>query len=229
MDQSSNIIIFPKRKRAKPVSKKRIQNMDRVKYFNIHQIQLLRRTVKEQAELAKLKKTSTAIKEWACIDLLTCSGVRVSEAANLRCSDLKFGYSQCEIFVRQGKGSRSRTIQVPATLKTHLNSFLRWKQSVGEDLADEAHVFIGQRGPWTSQAIQNVVKKYLKNLGLYEHGKSAHALRHSYGVELYRREKDIRVVQQQLGHSSVRTTQIYTSVLNEDIQNQIKGLWGRTS
>jgi len=53
-------------------------------------------------------------------------------------------------------------------------------------------LFMGQRGPWTAQAIQQLVKKYLKNLGLYENEKSVHALRHSYAVEFYKQQKDLR-------------------------------------
>jgi len=63
-------------------------------------------------------------------------------------------------------------------------------------------------------------------LGLYESGKAAHAFRHSYAVELYRRERDLRCVQKQLGHSSIETTQIYADVLQEDVERQIKNLWG---
>ncbi len=68
--------------------------------------------------------------------------------------------------------------------------------------------------------------RHLKALGLYESGKSVHALRHSYALELYRQERDLRAVQKQLGHASVQTTQVYADVTQEDIQGQIKGLWG---
>jgi site-specific recombinase XerD len=71
-----------------------------------------------------------------------------------------------------------------------------------------------------------VVKQHLRRPGLYEKGKSAHSLRHSYAVELYRQQKDIRAVQKQLRHASIQTTQKYADVLAEDIQQQIHGLWG---
>jgi site-specific recombinase XerD len=58
-----------------------------------------------------------------------------------------------------------------------------------------------------------------------EIGKSAHALRHSYAVQLYRAQKDIRAVQKQLRHSSIQTTQKYADCLPEDIAEQIHGLW----
>jgi integrase/recombinase XerD len=203
----------------------RVINIDGIKYFTEQQIKMLRRSVRDRAELDQAKGRVTAIREWMAIDLITSSGMRVGEAANVRCGDLKIGYSECEVFVRCGKGSRSRHIQIPKNLKRHLKRFLKFKQDRGESITSDAHLFIGQRGPWTAQAIQQVVKKYLKVLELYESGKSVHALRHSYAVHLYRRGRDLRAVQKQLGHASIQSTQVYTDVTKEDIQSLIKGFW----
>ncbi len=210
------------KKRKGSGKQRRIKNLDGIKYFNKQQIRLIRRTVRDKAEQ---KKNLTAIREWMSIDLISSTGVRVRESANIRCGDLKLGYSQSEIFIRDGKGSRSRTIQIPASLKKHLKQFLTWKTEREEPTGEDDHLFIGQRGPWTYQAVQQLVKKYLKMLNLYESGKSVHALRHSYAVELYRQKRDLRAVQKQLGHASIQTTQIYADVLKEDIQDQIKGFW----
>jgi len=205
--------------------KRRVTSADGIKYFEELQIKLIRRAVKNKAELDHVRRKITGIREWMVIDLLTCTGMRVAEAANIRCGDLKAGYGQSEIFIRNGKGSKSRTIQIPNSLKTHLRSFLKWKNEYGESIDIDDHLFLGQRGPWTSQAIQQIVKKYLKILNLYERGKSVHSLRHSYAVQLYQRKKDLRAVQKQLGHSSIQTTQIYADVTKKEIQDQIKGLW----
>jgi integrase/recombinase XerD len=221
-----NIIKLPvPKKEVKPEKKQRIKNVDGIKYFNEKQIKLLRRTVRDQAELDAQKDKVTGIREWLVIDLLTCTGLRVSEAADLRCGDLKLGYAESKIFVRDGKGGVSGHVVVPESLKRHLKGFLAWKEKLGELTGEDDYLFVGQRGAWTSQAIQQIVKKYLKQLGLYENGKSVHALRHSYGVELYSREKDLRAVQKQLRHRSIQSTLIYADVTEEDIQNQLKGLW----
>jgi site-specific recombinase XerD len=203
----------------------RIKNIDGIKYFTEQQIKMLRLLVRELADLDQAKGRITAIREWMVIDLITSSGMRVGEAANIRCGDLKIGYSECEVFVRCGKGSRSRHIQIPKSLKQHLKRFLKWKEDRGEDITPDAHLFFGQRGPWTTQAIQQIVKKHLKALGFYEPGKSVHSLRHSYGVTFYRKSRDIRALGKQLGHASIQTTQIYTDVTKEDIQSLIKGFW----
>jgi integrase/recombinase XerD len=110
--------------------------------------------------------------------------------------------------------------------KKHLKGYLAWKAKVGEPVTDDDYLFAGQRGSWTAQAIQQIVKKYLKQLDLYEPGKSVHSLRHSFAVEVYKAEKDLLAVKKLLGHSSVQTTEIYAQVLPEDVQRQVKGLWG---
>ena len=224
--KKAQIIRFPEKvKRKQKPNEKRIVNIDGIKYYNKDQIRLLRRTVRDQAILDKVKGKVTGIREWMVIDILTSTGVRVSEAANLRCIDLKLGYAESEIFIRNGKGSRSRTIQIPESLKKHLKQFLKCKKEQQESVGDDAHLFIGQRGAWSSQAVQQVVKKYLKALGLYESGKSAHALRHSYAVQFYTMAKDLKALQKQLGHASIQTTQIYADVTKSDIQDQLKGFW----
>ena len=193
-----NVISFPAKMEKRSSAKRdgsRVKNIDGVKYFSEKQIKMIRRAVRDQADIDEKKKNVTAIKEWMVIDLLTSTGLRVSESANLRCGDLKLGYSESKIFVRDGKGHQSAHVVIPDSLKKHLKTFLGWKQQQGESVGDSDFLFIGQRGAWTSQAIQQIVKKYLRKLGLYERGKSVHSLRHSYAVELYSKMKDLRAVQ----------------------------------
>jgi site-specific recombinase XerD len=226
--ETGRIIQFPaKREKVGQKVSRQIENIDGIKYFNQQQIKLLRRTVRDQATLDLERGQVTAVREWMAIDLLTSTGLRVSEAADVRCGDLKAGYGESALFVRNGKGSRSRTIQIPDSLKKHFKQFITWKESRGEPTGADDYLFVGKRGPWTAQAVQQLVKKYLKALGLYESEKSVHALRHSYAVEFYRQQRDLRALQKQLGHASVQTTQIYADVTAEDIQKQIKGLWGQ--
>lgn len=223
MNQTATIIQFPVRLPAKgKTERRRVKNVDGIKYLTEPQIKALRRTVRDQAATGKM----TPIREWMAIDLLTSSGLRVSEAANVRCGDVKAGYGESGVFVRDGKGGRSRTVEIPDSLKKHLKTFLKWKEDRGEPTRPDDPLFIGQRGQWTGQAIEQIVKKYLRVLGIYEPGKSAHSLRHSYAVQYYKQsEHDLRGLQKQLGHASIQTTQIYADISREDIQDSIKGLW----
>jgi len=221
MNKADKVIPFPRKKEPK---RKKV-NLDAVKYFDARQIKALRKAARSDAELALQKDQCTAIRSWAVIDLLTCTGLRVSEASNLCCGDLKLEYGQSEVYVRDGKGGVSGSVQIPSSLKKHLKAFLRWKSGRGEATEKDDFLFIGQRGKWTSQAIQQIVKLYLKQLGFYEERKSVHAIRHSYGYALYRKERDIKCVQRQLRHVSLASTAIYTHLTKEEIGDQVKGLW----
>ena len=217
--QAAQILPFPRRqKRPRP-------SYDGPKYFTEKQVKLIRRTARDAAKLGKLKDALN----WMLIDLLTSSGLREAESADVRVGDLRLGYDEASIFVRNGKGGRSRMVQIPANLKTHLKSFLRWKTKRGEPVGNDDHLFYGQRGPWTAAAVSQAVRRVLETCGLYERGKNVHALRHSYAVALYRKERDLRCVQKQLGHASIQTTQIYADCLPEDIRGQLEGLWGGAS
>jgi site-specific recombinase XerD len=219
MKAQATILPFrPRRERPRPI-------YDGPKYFTEKQVKLIRRTARDAARLGKLKDSLN----WMLIDLLTCTGLREAESTNVRVGDLKVGYDEAAIYVRSGKGGRSRMVQIPASLKTHLKSFLRWKTKRGEPVGEDDHLFYGQRGPWTAAAVSQAVRRILESCGLYERGKNVHALRHSYAVALYRRERDLRAVQKQLGHANVSTTQIYADVLDEDIRLQLEGLWGGVS
>jgi len=226
-EQTAKVISFPSERRSKRTRKSggRIRSVDGIKYFNEKQIKMIRRAVRDQAEMDIKKGQVTAIREWMVIDLLTCTGLRVSEAANLHCGDLKIGYADSKIFIREGKGHVSGHVVINDAVKKHLRAFMSWKQTQGEQTGEDDYLFVGQRGAWTSQAIQQIVKKYLKKLDLYEKGKAVHALRHSYAVELYSKDKDLRAVQKQLRHVSIQSTLVYADVTDESIGNQIKGLW----
>ncbi len=219
-----NVIDFPA-KRIKEKKAKSIRSVDGFKYFTEPQIKLIRRTVRDKFQLDLAKGQITGVRDWMLLDLLTSTGLRESEAADLRCGDLKTAYGECSLFIRNGKGSKSRTVQISESLKVHCKSFIKWKQERGEPTGQDDFLLIGQRGNWTGWAVGEIVKKYLRRLGLYEKGKSAHSLRHSYAVELYSREHDLRAVQKQLGHSNIQTTTKYADVSKEDVQRQVKNLW----
>ena len=217
--QAATILPFrPRRERPRPT-------YDGPRYVTEKQIKLIRRTARDAARLGRLKD----VRSWMLIDLLTSSGLREAESADVRVGDLRVGYDEAAIFVRNGKGNRTRRVMIPASLKTHLKSFLRWKADHGEPTGKDDHLFYGQRGSWTAAAVSQAVRRVLETCGLYERGKNVHALRHSYAIALYRRERDLRCVQKQLGHSSIQTTQIYADVLDEDIRAQVVGLWGANS
>ena len=187
-----------------------------IRYLTTEELIRLRRHAEARALQANAAGAVTAVRSWALLDTLLSSGLRASEIASLELRDCLLGYGQASLVVRQGKGSRQREVFIPQELKTHLKASLTWKAARGEEISDEAPVFTGQRGPLTRNGVWRQVKTLMAAVGL-DSRYATHSCRHSYATHLYRASgADLEVVQEQLGHASIKTTTIYAKVTKED-------------
>ena len=92
-------------------------------------------------------------------------------------------------------------------------------------MAPEAFVLVSShRKPYAIRTLQYAFKVCLKEAGLPAEY-SIHACRHSYGTILYRKTKNLRLVQKQLGHSSITTTTVYADVTAEESVVAVNGLF----
>ncbi|WOF15744.1 tyrosine-type recombinase/integrase [Methanoplanus sp. FWC-SCC4] len=121
------------------------------------------------------------------------TGVRVSELCSINLGDID--YEDRTIRVK-GKGGKIRTVFIDDETLKEIDEF-----TAGEI---EGPLFKGQLGKHISpRTVQHLFKKYAPD------GITPHKIRHSYASELYKRSKNLRVVQENLGHSSIQTTEIY--------------------
>ncbi len=152
------------------------------------------------------------IRDKAILETLYATGMRVSEATNLKIENvnLDVGFLRCI-----GKGDKERVIPLGkkaiAALKRYLEvsrqHFLKNKQS--------EFLFISRLGKKVSrQSLWKIIKKYAK-LARIKKPIKPHILRHSFATHLLERGADLRSVQEMLGHSNISTTQIYTHI-NKD-------------
>ena len=187
-----------------------------IRYLTTEELTRLRRHAEARALQAREKGTIGAVRAWALLDTLLSSGLRASEVAALHVDDCLLGYGQASLVVRHGKGGKHREVFIPQELKTHLKAFLTWRRAHGEDVAEDAPVFIGQRGPLTRNGVWRLVKSLMAAVGL-DPRYATHSCRHSYATHMYRASgNDLEVVQEQLGHASIKTTTIYAKVTKED-------------
>ena len=151
------------------------------------------------------------------------TGLRVEEMVNLKVSDLHLTEKQSSLTVKKGKGDRSRTVYLPETFKNECLFYLNWKEKA---IPKSDYLFINSHGrQLTKRALQKAFKRCLVLTGLEKHY-SIHCLRHTYGSFLYKSSgHNLRMVQEQLGHSSIRTTQVYASLMNEDIKKAVEKLY----
>jgi site-specific recombinase XerD len=129
------------------------------------------------------------------------TGVRVSELCGMNLEDIDFDEHTIKI---RGKGDKTRLVFVDDDTLADILKF------IGNRIAGP--LFVGQQGKHiSSRAIQHIFKHYAPS------GITPHKIRHSYASELYRRSKNLRVVQENLGHTSIKTTEIY---LHTDIDER---------
>lgn len=152
----------------------------------------------------------------ALFEIMYACGLRVSEVAALRLSDIDFNDQVLHI---TGKGDKQRIIPFYDMAKTILQRYLnevrpKW-------IAQQQHtlVFINQRGKGlTTRGVQYLMQKQADTLGMSVHI-HPHMFRHSFATHLLDNGADLRLVQELLGHSSLSTTQIYVHVSQERLKH----------
>ncbi len=161
------------------------------------------------------RKTRLGIRDRAILELLYASGLRAAELVGLKTIDLNLESS----FVRcWGKGSRERIVPFGEKAHLALRSYLSRSRPLLQKGADPGALFLSRRGAAMSRVwLWKLIRKYVLAAGI---GKrvSPHTLRHSFATHLLSRGADLRVVQELLGHTDIKTTQIYTHIDRERLQ-----------
>ncbi len=146
------------------------------------------------------------------LELLYATGCRVSELASMNLTDLDLN-ARC-VRVR-GKGGKERVAFYGAPAAGVLKGYLESRRALALARGREAGkasgaLLINRRGQRiTVRGIQGIVEKALRASGLAKPA-SPHTFRHSFATHLLARGRDIRKVQELLGHSSLSSTQVYT-------------------
>lgn len=132
------------------------------------------------------------------------AGLRRSEIVGLKWADILFNEHQ--IHVKQGKGNKDRIVMLPYSIVEYLRNYRQLYPS-------DDWVFEGQyKGEALSaRTVQQVMANAVVRAGL-EKKATVHTLRHSFATHLLEAGTDIRYIQQLLGHSSIKTTMIYTHI-----------------
>lgn len=182
---------------------------------------------KHRAELALRRGNKVAIRDYFIIHLGLTTGLRVMEIAALKCSDIYLDDKICSIFVRKGKGGKKRLVFFAGAFRKHCNEYLKWKRQVGESMEADAPLILSSNTGkhMTTRAIQKVFKRCAEKACLYS-AYSIHCLRHTYACFLLKASNwNLRLVQKQLGHSRITTTQVYADVMMPDIKNALERLY----
>lgn len=146
------------------------------------------------------------LRDLAMWELLYSSGLRLSELAALNLYDLDL--SAQLVTVEKGKGGKTRLIPVGTKAVEAINLWLPERETLASN--SETALFVSKRGGRLSpRTIQSRLERWRQKIGL-EQKVHPHTLRHSFASHLLESSRDLRAVQELLGHSNISTTQIYT-------------------
>jgi len=167
-------------------------------------------TVLSPEEIAKMITNTKNLKHRCIISLLYSAGLRRQELLSLKLTDIDG--KRCVILIKDAKGGKDRLTSLSLVLLEQLRRY--WKENQPKTYLFEGKVNM----PYSPTSVANIVKKAAYLSGIKKKV-TPHVLRHSFATHLLENGTDLRVIQTLLGHSSLKTTEIYTHVAQNHIIN----------
>lgn len=155
------------------------------------------------------------IRDKAILETLYATGMRVSEAVNLKTDNVNLGVG----FLRCiGKGNKERIIPIGAKAISSIKRYLKVSRPHQLKNKESDFLFLNRFGKKISrQSLWKLIKRYAKEARIKKPIRP-HILRHSFATHLLERGADLRSVQEMLGHANISTTQIYTHISKERLK-----------
>lgn len=211
-----------------------------LKYVTKHDVQTL---APEKIELSKIPERSVEFltqeevlrlfqavdqlssagrRDYAILQMLYSTGLRVSELTNLSRDQVDLKNKE---FMVRGKGRKQRIVFLTELAAEALGKYLGLRDdnfdplflSGGRGRSAKVDILQGDKKRLSQRSVQNIVGKYARKAGIIK-TVTPHTLRHSFATTLLRNGADIRSVQEMLGHASITTTQIYTHITNSRLR-----------
>lgn len=201
--------------------------LDPRKCLTLAEARRLRRTARKDAKAPGGKRPNVLVRDCFIVELALATGLRVMEIAQVNCGDVDLDAASPLLMVRNGKGGKKRLVRFSLAFRNLCRRYLRWKQAVGEGTSpgDPLLVSSNTGRHMTTRAIQKAFKRCAARAGLPGRY-SIHCLRHTYACELYRAGGyNLRLVQKQLGHARIATTQVYADVMDPDMRRAVERLY----
>ncbi len=161
-----------------------------------------------------------ALRTRALLELLYATGLRVSELVSLPASAARSGRPY---LIVRGKGGRERVVPLNEAAKGAVEAYVAAVSGAGRELGRWLFPAASKEGHLTRQAFARDLKAVAARAGLDPAKLSPHVLRHAFATHLLAGGADLRAVQTLLGHADIATTQIYTHVLDERLQELVAG------
>ena len=170
-------------------------------------------------------KKFTAVRNWFMIELGLYAGLRVQEMASLKHSNLLLNEGRSSISFR-GKGNKKRSVWMSSAFKRKCSIYSKFKKEFGFATEPDSYLLNNLKDEGISKrALQKFFKIILKKAGLPKHY-HIHCLRHTYATFLLVASNyNYKFVQDQLGHASISTTQIYAGVVELEGRKAVEKIY----
>lgn len=164
-------------------------------------------------------QNAAALRDRALFELLYSSALRVSEALKLEVEHIDLEDRTC--LLKEAKGRKDRYVPFSKTALKFLFFYLKkGRRKLLKRAGSEGKKFLfsGTRGPLSQKTIRARFKHYLEDCTLEDKGYTLHSIRHASATHLLEHGASIRYVQELLGHTDLKTTQLYTRPGEENIK-----------
>jgi site-specific recombinase XerD len=147
------------------------------------------------------------------------TGLRLSESVDLRLGDVEISERRGSVLVRNGKGSKQRSIPLNSEARQAVRDWLAVRPQSESD-----HLWVGVEGDGgdglTGRTVQRMLRRYAQDAGLDD--LTPHILRHTFAKNLVNRGVGLEKVASLLGHSSLNTTRIYVIPDDHDLEMAVE-------
>ena len=159
-------------------------------------------------------------RDYCIITLMLNCGMRLSELVGIKKSSIHWDEGSLMLL---GKGNKERLVYLNDSCLEAVRAYMAVREESGVE-KDREYLFLSRnKKPLTPRRVEQIVESALKKAGLDGKGYSPHKLRHTAATLMYQYGGvDIRVLKEVLGHANLATTEIYTHVSNEQVENALQ-------
>ena len=164
------------------------------------------------------EETLLQLRNKAIFEFLYATGLRISELTGLRADDIRFADRLVRVL---GKGKKERIVPFHDQAAAVMDRYLRRRRAEFPQVQDR--VFVNFRGgPLTPRSVERILRQVYLGLTRSQKHVHPHLFRHSFATHLLQRGANLRVIQELLGHSSLATTEKYTTLDLSDLLQTYK-------
>jgi integrase/recombinase XerD len=170
-----------------------------------------------QAECDRLRKAcASSARDFAIVELLLQTGIKLSELVHLTVDDLQMGEDEGFMRILRSRGKKERLIPLNNKASVALKKYLAVRTS-----PENSVLFLNRFSePLGASGVQKMLRKHLRSAGI---GKaSIHTLRHTFGAQHIAKGTSLKTIQEVMGLKDTRSTSIYQSLAKEVIRKEIE-------